>query len=308
MSPKTHSGPTTFGSGSAFRFSRALVAFAFWLAVIGFAPLARAITFTGNVTISEGVTTYNGQDIIVDGATATINGAHSFTSLSLMNGAVLEPFAMHGGGDAQPGDRGGGRNSWREKTCLHQQASVFPAMRHVDSEHVGRDSPDRRAPGQSRSVPAKVFVPIMPPRIENRCQLSRERINPGDIGPFMHVAVKAAQSQVVGSRRAVVFCGDDVIDLKGQHIEALRQTAVLAHPARSLPDEFAQTFIHPSGGVDERIARLRLHEVEKVSDPQVTVQFVAFHFAERALPVFFGEFVQAINRRLAKSQLENRAR
>ena len=89
MSPKTNSGLPAFGSGSAFRFSHALVAFALWLTVICFAPLARAVTFTGNVTISEGDTTYDGQDIIVDGATATINGAHSFTSLSLINGAVL---------------------------------------------------------------------------------------------------------------------------------------------------------------------------------------------------------------------------
>ena len=89
MSPKTNSGLQTFGSELAFRFSRALVAFALWLAVVGFAPLARAVTFTSNVTISEGDTTYDGQDIIVDGAAATINGAHSFTSLSLINGAVL---------------------------------------------------------------------------------------------------------------------------------------------------------------------------------------------------------------------------
>ena len=89
MSAKTNSGLPASGSGLAFRFSRALVAFALWLAVVGFAPLVCAVTFTSNVTISEGDTTYDGQDIIVDGATATINGAHSFTSLSLINGAAL---------------------------------------------------------------------------------------------------------------------------------------------------------------------------------------------------------------------------
>ena len=83
MPPTTNVGLPASGSGSAFRSSRALVALALWLAVVGFAPLARAVTFTTNVTISEGDTTYDGQDIIVDGATATINGAHSFTSLSL---------------------------------------------------------------------------------------------------------------------------------------------------------------------------------------------------------------------------------
>ena len=53
------------------------MALALWLAVVCFAPVSRAVTFTGNVTISEGDTTYDGQDIIVNGATVTINGAHS---------------------------------------------------------------------------------------------------------------------------------------------------------------------------------------------------------------------------------------
>ena len=89
MSPKTNSALPVSGSGLAFRFYRALVAFALWLTVVGSAPLARAVTFTSNVTIAEGDTTYDGQDIIVDGATPTINGTHGYTSLSLINGAVL---------------------------------------------------------------------------------------------------------------------------------------------------------------------------------------------------------------------------
>jgi hypothetical protein len=84
MPPTTNVGLPAFGSGSAFRFARTLVAFVLWLAMVGFAPVSRAVTFTSNVTISEGDTTYDGQDIIVDGATATINGAHSFNSLSLI--------------------------------------------------------------------------------------------------------------------------------------------------------------------------------------------------------------------------------
>ena len=89
MPSTTNVGLPAFGSGLAFRFSRALVLFALWLAVIGFAPLARAVTFTSNVTISGGDTTYDGQDIIVDGATATIIGARSFISLALTTGAVF---------------------------------------------------------------------------------------------------------------------------------------------------------------------------------------------------------------------------
>lgn len=37
-----------------------------------------AVTFTNTVTISETNTAYDGQDIVVDGATVTIDGPHSF--------------------------------------------------------------------------------------------------------------------------------------------------------------------------------------------------------------------------------------
>ena len=50
---------------------------------------ASAATFTNNVTLSETNTAYDGQDIIVDGATVTIDGPHSFNSVRLTNNAVL---------------------------------------------------------------------------------------------------------------------------------------------------------------------------------------------------------------------------
>ncbi|MBE0540564.1 MAG: Ig-like domain-containing protein, partial [Verrucomicrobia bacterium] len=50
---------------------------------------SQTVTFTNAVTISDTNTTYDGQDIVVDGATVTINGWHSFNSVLLTNGAVL---------------------------------------------------------------------------------------------------------------------------------------------------------------------------------------------------------------------------
>src|SRR5215475_6762385 len=50
---------------------------------------ASSAVFTNDVTISETDTNYDGQDIVVDGATVTVNGAHSFNSLLLTNNAVL---------------------------------------------------------------------------------------------------------------------------------------------------------------------------------------------------------------------------
>lgn len=58
-----------------------MIASLVWVSAVCFATGSLAVTFTTSVTIAEGETTYDGQDIIVDGATATINGPHSFNSL-----------------------------------------------------------------------------------------------------------------------------------------------------------------------------------------------------------------------------------
>ena len=89
MLPKNNAGWQFPGAGLAGRFSRAALAFLLWLGVVGSSPLLLAATFTTPVTISESDTTYDGQDIVVNGATLTVNGAHRFASLLLTTGTVL---------------------------------------------------------------------------------------------------------------------------------------------------------------------------------------------------------------------------
>jgi large repetitive protein len=50
---------------------------------------AGAAVITSPITIPEQDQTFEGADLIVDGTTLTINGAHSFSSILLTNGAVL---------------------------------------------------------------------------------------------------------------------------------------------------------------------------------------------------------------------------
>jgi hypothetical protein len=50
---------------------------------------AATVMFTNALTISETNASYDGQDLIINNATVTINGAHSFNSLLLTNNAVL---------------------------------------------------------------------------------------------------------------------------------------------------------------------------------------------------------------------------
>ena len=59
------------------------------LVLQGGTAICAGVTFTTNTWISAGDVTYDGQDVVVDGCTLTIDGEHSFASLRLMNSATL---------------------------------------------------------------------------------------------------------------------------------------------------------------------------------------------------------------------------
>ena len=71
--------------GGATR-TKLVLLLAWWCLNLG---SAHAIIFTNDAIIAEGNTIYDGHDVVVDGAVATIDGPHSFNSLLLTNGAVL---------------------------------------------------------------------------------------------------------------------------------------------------------------------------------------------------------------------------
>ena len=60
-------------------------------AVLGQAAIGNlnGATFVINARIGEYDNSFDGQDIVVSGATLTVDGRHSFNSLLLTNGAVL---------------------------------------------------------------------------------------------------------------------------------------------------------------------------------------------------------------------------
>jgi hypothetical protein len=60
----------------------------FIIVLLGAAPV-RAVTFFTPVTIAESDTTYDGQDIVVSGCAVTINGVHSFASLTVQDGGTI---------------------------------------------------------------------------------------------------------------------------------------------------------------------------------------------------------------------------
>src|ERR1035437_10903604 len=50
---------------------------------------AHAAVFTTNASIAIGVTTYDGQDIVVSNCTLTVDGPHPFTSLLVTSNGVV---------------------------------------------------------------------------------------------------------------------------------------------------------------------------------------------------------------------------
>jgi len=50
---------------------------------------ADPVTFTSNTIIDVSDTTYDGADIVVQGCTVTINGAHSFNSVQVLQSGVI---------------------------------------------------------------------------------------------------------------------------------------------------------------------------------------------------------------------------
>jgi hypothetical protein len=76
-------------SDSLFRL-RALLLLGFCLLLMsGRSALAQSQTFTTNTTITATNTTYENYDITVAGCTVTIDGQHTFHSLTLQNGGVV---------------------------------------------------------------------------------------------------------------------------------------------------------------------------------------------------------------------------
>jgi len=51
--------------------------------------VVQSITFTNDTFIDSGDVTYDGQDIIVNGCTLTVNGVHNFNSLQVINDGVV---------------------------------------------------------------------------------------------------------------------------------------------------------------------------------------------------------------------------
>ena len=113
---------------------------------------------------------------------------------------------------------------------------------HLQQTH-GR-STDGRLADHFSAVLREVFVPIVEPGMEQACQLSGLRIQPGEIRAFVEITMVARERQVFRRVLASVLARRDVFDVKRQRLLFLPQPAILAATRCALPDRLAQPGIH----------------------------------------------------------------
>lgn len=71
-------------------------------------------------------------------------------------------------------------------------------------------------------MPLKVLDPFVHTRIEQRSNPAGDGIDRGEIGPFVPVALGAAEREIVGRSRATMLPRDYVVDFVGKWDAPLR--------------------------------------------------------------------------------------
>src|SRR5262249_17373213 len=108
------------------------------------------------------------------------------------------------------------------RASLDQKSAMFDTLGKIDVEHVNRRTTDGGAADKLRADPGEVRVPAVLARIEQPRELASDRGNPGDVRSLVEVVVVAREREVLSRSRAMMLDGNDMVELEGQDVEALR--------------------------------------------------------------------------------------
>ena len=93
-----------------------------------------------------------------------------------------------------------------------------------------------------------MIVTMIEPRItagiEQEHDFPTSRINRGEVGAFLEIAVRAGQSEIMGFICPAMLPRDNVFYMKTQLRKLLRYTTVLTTLARPCTDELTQLRVH----------------------------------------------------------------
>jgi len=114
----------------------------------------------------------------------------------------------------------------------------------IDSQDGNGRTADWRATEEHRILPLEMFSSHISPWMEQPDDLTNYRVNAGQVCALVAVAVDAAQRKVLALGWAAVLLSDDVVDLKIEAGETLREMAVLTSKPSSLTNEFNELPLH----------------------------------------------------------------
>lgn len=114
---------------------------------------------------------------------------------SLKRKRNLRLFAYASGSDQTPSrDAQISRLFGREKTCRDKLFAELEAKRMIHVEHRDGRTADRGTTDKVGPLPAKVPMPLGPPRVEQRRQPSCFRVEAGDVRSLMAVIVQTGET------------------------------------------------------------------------------------------------------------------
>src|SRR5688500_8610340 len=92
-----------------------------------------------------------------------------------------------------------------------------------------------RTADQSRAAPAEMTLPALLSRLKKPGFFSGLCIDPAKIGSLVAIAGEARQGEILERCLAIMFLGDDMLDLERECVEPLVHLAVFAAVASSAP-------------------------------------------------------------------------
>src|ERR1019366_3898917 len=133
----------------------------------------------------------------------------------------------------------------REHTAQNKQFAQLNAVRLVDIEDGGRGAAARRQADKPRALPGKVPAPALPARIEQHDRPASDGVAATQIAGFSQVAFETRPGQIAGIVPAMVFPGDDVVDMEAeQRLIGFVQTAIFAALVGSSSHELPNRCFH----------------------------------------------------------------
>lgn len=189
------------------------------------------------------------------------------------------------------------------------------AQRHssciINSQDGDGCAGDWRVTDKHCSGPLEMFTPVVSPRIEQPDDFASHRVDAGQVGAFVAIAVDAAQGEVFALRRPAVLLRDHMINLKVESRESFRKVAVLTAERSSLPNEFNELSLHlrSRGGAlrFERKEGLGFHEFDDAADVKIIFEDLPFFVGHRTAARFRGEFISTAQIGVGKLEGEDGA-